>query len=104
MYFTNNHFEELAGKVCAGDLKAKGQFQRDLEPCMLRIITRALSPDAAPSPLHRRILALSRQFHPGPLADADQRRELARTLCQRVITRLAPTDTEARDCLATLLG
>ena len=102
MVLPDNQFAQMAVQVRAGEAQARAQIQRELEPCLLRIVTRALAPDAPPSRLHRRIQALTRQLHPAPVTDDDDRRELARELCDWIVSRLAPTDTMTAGYLATL--
>ena len=103
MVQSNNHFAQLAVQVRAGETQVRGQIQRELEPCLLRIVTRALAHDAPALPLHRRIQALTRQLHPAPIKDDDDRRQAAHAVCDWIVNRLAPIDTVTVGCLATLL-
>jgi len=93
MALSSNHFALLADEVRAGNTQVKGRIQRELEPYLERIVARALSPRAPATHLHRRIQALTRQMHVDPDAGPGERSRLAHVLCQRVVNRLAPTDT-----------
>ena len=97
MALSSNYFAQLADQVRAGNTQVKGRIQRELEPYLQRIVARALSPRAPATHLHQRIQALTRQLHVDPDAGPEERRRLAHVLCQRVVSRLAPTDTAAHE-------
>lgn len=96
-----NHFEQLAAQVRAGHVHVRAQMQRELEPGMLQAVNCALTPGFPASPLHRLIAAVSRQLHIGPAAGAEERLRLARALCQRMVNRIGPLDTQAPDVFQT---
>ena len=102
MALSTNYFAQLASQVRAGDTQVKGRIQRDLEPYLLRIVARALAPNAPSTPTHERIWALTRQLNVNPAAGPLERRRLARALCQRVVNRLAPSDTALYDAMGTV--
>ncbi len=104
MDLSTNRFAQLAAQVRAGHAHVLAQFQREMEPCMLRAVNHALTPGAPASPLHRRIALLSRQMHVSPASGPDERLHLARALCQRMVNRLVPMDTEARAAPHTLVA
>ncbi len=101
MALATNHFAQLADEVRAGNTQVKGQFQRDIEPYLRRIVARALSPRAPATSTHRRLQALTRQLHMDQGAGPDERRQFAQVVCQRVVSRLAPTDTALREASLT---
>jgi hypothetical protein len=82
-----NYFAQLAGQVRSGNAHARAELQTEMEPCLLRIMARALDPKAPPSPLHRQLQGLIREQGG---ADASQQRRLAQVLSQRVVRRLTP--------------
>lgn len=96
-----NVFAELAGEIRAGNTRVKAQMRQALEPCLVRIVTRALASGTAPLPLQARILAATRQMQAAEGGQPDHQR-LAQLLCQRVVSRLAPTPTEAPGSMHTL--
>lgn len=96
-----NPFAKLAGEVRAGNTHVKAQMRQALEPCLVRIITRALASGAAPSPLQARIQALSRSLQEAG-GTAPDRQRLAHVLSQRVVSRLAPTPTELASSFHTI--
>src|SRR5262245_4264859 len=100
----SNRFEQLAAQVRAGHVHVRAQMQRELEPSMLRAINCALTPGVPASPLNRLIAAVSRQMHVGPSAGPEERRRLARALCQRMVNRIGPFDTQAPDGIHTLVA
>ena len=101
MALQRNYFAELAGDVRAGKTQASARLQHDLEPYLRRIVRLALAAPAPASPLHQRLQALARTEGVG---DAIEQRRIADTLCRRVVSGLAPADTEAVGCCQTVCG
>ena len=104
MNLSNNRFAQMADQVRAGHAHVLAQFHREMEPCMLRAVNICLTHGAPASPLHRRVATLIRQWHVSPTAGPDERLRVARALCQRMVNRIAPRDTEAHDMPQTLVA
>ena len=104
MDLSTNHFAQLAAQVRAGHTHVRAQFERELVPGLLRAVNRVLTPGLPLSPQHRSIAAVSRQMHVTSAAGPEERLRLAQALCQRIVNRVAPMDTEVQDDPHTLVA
>jgi hypothetical protein len=98
-----NELEILVQRVREGDYKAKAELKEYLEPSLVCIVRRVLARGTADSVIEQKILVAARRLAPrGVPAPGDHRAaSLAYDLCQIIINRLWPGQTEEA-WLATL--
>jgi hypothetical protein len=80
-------FRALAAQVKRGDAGAVERLRQRLGPEMRYIVSQALRPGAAPTPMTRHIRAQAEQLVPG--ADRDSLvGSVAQSLCESILDRL----------------
>ena len=97
----DNRFARLAGQARAGSMAARGRLERELEPCLMHIARRAIAQRALAqpcSPLHRRVLALTRRLE---AADHPTTEPIAQALSHWVVGRVLPGETAGWDPMST---
>lgn len=91
----HNAFASLALRAGNGDVSAKAQLRRDLEPELIHIVRRVLQEGTRRSPLERSILAEAERL--GLNADGSETddgeflvQQVARSVCSMVLAGVKP--------------
>jgi hypothetical protein len=90
----HNDLENLARRVQEGNLDAKVQLERQLKPSMARLVRRVLERGQPTTNLERKILVVAQRLDPQDNPNCSRSATVAHNLCQMIIHRLWPSDTQ----------